>query len=154
MIRDRECRWGLALVLAVGCGALGCGPSHPETAPVSGRVTVGGEPVAQGRIAFYPEQGRMAQGTLDADGRYTLTTFEPNDGAMLGPHRVVITATHVSGPQPPQTLAEELAGGGGTASGRLQWLAPEVYSQRETTPLTAAVEAGENEINFDLPAGN
>ena len=56
---------------AVLCTVLaGCGPGFPETADVSGRVTLGGKPVPQGRISFWPEQGRPAMGEIGPDGTY------------------------------------------------------------------------------------
>jgi hypothetical protein len=33
----------------------------------------------------------MATGTTDADGNYTLTTYERGDGAMMGTHTVTVT---------------------------------------------------------------
>jgi hypothetical protein len=131
-------------------------------APVSGRVTYDGKSVSQGRIMFYPASGRMAVGQLGPDGRYTLTTLKPGDGALLGSHRVAIEATRV-GPgtyQAPKSLEEELEwsrkgapGGKILVAGKVEWLVPQKYSRAETSGLTTTVGSGPNEINFDLPAG-
>lgn len=115
---------------------VGCGQNLPSTAPVSGRVTYQGKPVVKGNIMFRPEHGRAAGGVIGPDGRYTLTTFDPGDGATLGPHRVTIDAWQASGDQI-------------TAS--IHWLVPEKYSRPATSPLTADVKEGENTIDFDLP---
>jgi hypothetical protein len=149
-------RW---LILAA-CALLGgCGGA--TTAPVSGRVTYNGKPVTAGRIMFYPESGRAAVGQLGPDGRYTLTTLQPGDGALLGSHRVAIEATRV-GPgsyQAPRSLEEEVElsrkgapGGKVLVAGKVEWLVPEKYARPETSGLTATVRSGPNEINFDLPA--
>ena len=134
----------------------GCGPDRPETAPVSGRITLGGQPVATGRIIFYPEQGRSAIGAIGPEGVYTLTTFEPGDGALLGEHQVTIQATKVTGPAMPSSFEEELRqGGSGRAASvpaAVQWIVPQEYSRRESSPLRAEVARGQNTVNFDLPS--
>ena len=48
-----------------GVGVLvsaGCGRNPLNTAAVSGHVTYYGKPVTEGRITFYPEEGRAATG--------------------------------------------------------------------------------------------
>lgn len=90
-----------SLIFLGGAVLVGCGSNRPSLAPVSGRVTIDGQPVKVGRVMFYPTQGRPASGPIQPDGSYELTTFEANDGAMLGSHRVTIQATELIGPPPP-----------------------------------------------------
>jgi hypothetical protein len=128
---------------------------------VKGRVTYAGKLVTEGRVTFYPEAGRMALGTIAADGTYTLTTFKPGDGALIGPHKVAIHATRV-GPGSlvaPRSVEEEAQAsrrGGGKVleAGKVEWLVPEKYSDHATSGLTAQVKPGSNSIDFDLPAGH
>lgn len=81
---------GLAL-LAAGCG-------RTSVAPVSGRVTLDGKPLAGATIIFQPESEEMnpgpgSHGTTDAAGQYTLhLTTGDVKGAVVGRHRVSITA--------------------------------------------------------------
>lgn len=87
----------LLLALAGGCGGGGA------VAPVSGRVTLGGQPLADAVVTFQPirEQDAAAQvvggsvGRTDASGRYELRLVAPDKpGAAVGKHRVSIsTAT-------------------------------------------------------------
>jgi hypothetical protein len=147
---------GRLVLLVAACALLaGCGSGRPVTAPVRGTVTFHGQPVTTGRIVFYPAEGRPAMGDVGPDGTYELRTFEPGDGAILGPHVVTITATRTTGPPMPSSFEEELAGGGAAAppgaDSAVEWLVPEKYSQRSTTPLTAEVESGNNRIDFELP---
>lgn len=133
----------------------GCGPSYPETAPVTGKVTLDGQPLSTGKIVFYPKEGRPAMGQIEPDGTYTLTTFEEGDGALPGEHKVTIKATEVVGGQMPKSFEEEVAlgtkGGPTMSPGELKWLAPSKYAQRETSPLAATVTLeGENQIDFEL----
>jgi hypothetical protein len=82
---------GIGLVLVTGCGA-------PTMAPVQGRVTFKGRPVADANVTFSPvarfdgdrEPGKSATGFTTADGRFVLSTYKPNDGALIGKHRVVV----------------------------------------------------------------
>jgi hypothetical protein len=85
------------LALAGGCGGGGA------VAPVSGRVTLGGQPLADAVVTFQPirEQESTAEevsgsvGRTDASGRYELRLVAPDKpGAAVGKHRVSIsTAT-------------------------------------------------------------
>jgi hypothetical protein len=132
---------GVSLVLSVFTLAMlaGCEPSRPETSEVSGRITFEGKPVPQGRILFWPSQGRPAMAEIQPDGTYELTTFSDSDGAMIGKHRVTIKATRVHFPT------------GNKMKSVVQWLVPQRYENFDKSPLTAEVSAGKNTINFDLP---
>lgn len=146
------------VVLAVGLSVFfsGCGDGRPEVAPVSGKVTMNGQPVPMGTIQFWPEKGRPARGTINKDGTYTLTTFEQGDGAVLGKHTVTIEAVATADNAPkPKSIEEEIAiysnpntpDIGGTRS---QTLIPPGYADPKQTPLTAEVKRGENNIDFPL----
>ncbi len=127
------------------------GPAR--TAPISGRVTYRGQPVVSGQIVFYPEPfgtGRQAIGAIGPDGRYTLTTFDTGDGAVLGRHRVTIKSLRVSaGPPSAEEAAEQMRQGRDLG---VEWLVPKKYSRPNTTPLMAEVKRGKNTIDFDLPS--
>jgi hypothetical protein len=85
-----------AAVVAAGCGF----SSKPyATAPVSGRITLDGKPLAGARVIFFPIHdpqagalsGPEAYGITDAGGRYTLTTAFGDPGATVGPTRVTVS---------------------------------------------------------------
>ena len=149
-------RIGFALGILVAAGLMtssGCGPKRPPTATVGGRVTYLGKPVPEGRIMFYPDDGRRpAMGVINSDGSYRLTTFDSKDGALLGRHRVTIKAVRVVGGMP----VNELGGQPGNLSPSaaqlptLEWIVPEKYSRPDSSPLKAEVKPGENTINFDI----
>lgn len=76
-------------LLFVGCS----GSNRPTVVPVSGKITFQGEPVEGAQIAFHPTaEGavRSAVGETDANGEFTLTTFDTGDGATPGEHVVTI----------------------------------------------------------------
>jgi hypothetical protein len=82
---------GVFVVLALGCG----GTKH---APVSGKVTLNGQPLANVFVSFQPiakegstEAGPGSSGTTDAQGRFTLKMATGENGAVVGKHRVIIS---------------------------------------------------------------
>jgi hypothetical protein len=89
-------RVGVLLLLAVALA--GCGDGRPKRVPVSGRVLIDGQPLKAGMIRVLPADDRAALGAIGPDGRFTLTTFEPNDGCVLGKHRVTVSGNENRGP--------------------------------------------------------
>lgn len=130
------------LAIATIALPLGCGSSGPEMASVTGKVTYNGQPVPLGTVSFQstdPKGGRNASGAIQPDGTYTLQTEEPGDGAQVGDYRVGIVAREdpvldyiPKKPVPPKRLV------------------PEKYENPQNSNLTAKVESGSNEINFEL----
>jgi hypothetical protein len=95
----RTKHWSLVGVLAAALA--GCGDDPFEIAPVSGKVTLNGEPLADARISFQPISGGSDVGpgsaaTTDAQGHYTLTTHDGQRGATVGGHRVRISTLKMS----------------------------------------------------------
>lgn len=126
---------------ALGLFLCGCGKdeSLPETYPVTGVVLFDGQPLSESTVAFYPEgEGNPATGWTDAEGRFALTTYELEDGAVAGRHTVIV---HHS----PSGAEPGMPGRGSGSS------VPSKYENRKTTPLTAEVEPKEmNEISLEL----
>jgi len=95
---------GLALTLAVA----GCSRDADFTAavPAAGTVTFKGKPLESGNLQFIPDKGRSAAGAIK-DGKFVLTTYEDNDGAIAGKHTVTVTAykeVKVKGETEPQQV--------------------------------------------------
>jgi hypothetical protein len=86
MTGERWMALGIASAFLVGCG------SQPQTFPVHGRVVFeDGTPVRFGSIETLSVDQRVnARGTIGPDGTFSLTTYENNDGAVPGEHRVAI----------------------------------------------------------------
>ena len=85
-----SCFVALSFLALVGCGG---GPDDAvELAPVSGIVTVKGQPKADLNVTFYPESGgRPATGITGPDGKFTLSTYNTGDGAPVGTNKAAIT---------------------------------------------------------------
>ena len=96
----------VSVVACLAClVTVGCRNQDYDVAPVAGRVTLDGKPLADAHVIFQPiassdknaEPGPGSYGSTDADGRYTLETIEPvESGAVVGNHRVTITTAHHS----------------------------------------------------------
>ncbi|MEW4563123.1 hypothetical protein AB1K70_11390 [Bremerella sp. JC770] len=85
-------------VLGALVGICGCGSQDFSTAEVTGVVTCEGQTISNASILFTPIPkssrtlaGRPATGRVGDDGSFVLTTYEKNDGAVLGKHRVTVT---------------------------------------------------------------
>jgi hypothetical protein len=83
-------------VLITLCALVGCSDRRYETVPVSGRVTLDGEPLADVGLLFVPlarktDEPNVGPGSLgrtDATGRYHLQTARGETGAVPTEHVV------------------------------------------------------------------
>lgn len=119
----------------------GCGGESVEVAPVSGRVTLNGQPVANHFVGFQPVSGAASgaigsSGVTDSEGRFTLKTVDgKHEGAVVGKHQVIIAPK------------EEGSSGEGPGTGAVSPLPPEASDWS----LTFDVIAGkENTANFEF----
>jgi len=95
---ERVKMFGRLVLASIGLVAVaGCGGERFPVAPVSGKVTLDGEPLAGARIGFEPRRqgespnaGPGSYGKTDAQGRYELTTLDGRSGAVVGTHDVWI----------------------------------------------------------------
>ncbi len=115
-------------MLAAVCAGCGDG-DRPDLAPVHGRVTLDGQPLASARLEFQPTgPWRTSMGLTDAAGNYELIYIRDERGAAVGTHRVRITTV-------------------GRAEGEAE-IVPAKYN--EQTELQREVARGENAIDFKL----
>lgn len=153
-----DCRRSLigCWVGLLGCtavvGAIGCDSSAPSrnpgktVHPVTVSVTYNGSPVEGARVSFSStteQQG--ASGTTNAEGIAKITTFDPEDGAIAGEHRVKVTKDEIevlqeADPNDPTSQAKI----------RTNHHLPQKYGNVRTSGLTANIAEGENEFTFEL----
>ena len=128
--------FSLVAVIPAGCSR----KAGLETAPVSGKVTYRGKAVPTGTVMFVPDEGPAATGEIGSDGAYKLTTYTTGDGAVIGKHKVTITALQGMGDALPEQRTPTPPP-----------LVPAKYLSQETSGLVAEVKSGaNNEVNFDL----
>ena len=91
-----------SLLLVIGSlTVMGCGGDGlPKRVPVSGTVTHQGKPVIGATVSFHGQGApRVASGVTDDSGKFTLTTYNPNDGAIPGSHTVTVVKLDKSSAQ-------------------------------------------------------
>jgi len=137
---------------AILLGTTGCFSGSSDMGQVSGVVTLGGEPLEGARVSFYPSGGRGSLGVTDETGRYELTYLRNEKGAVVGKHQVTISTFVQDEIDYRGDTAGESGDGGNhekVTKGHPETL-PEKYCDLKKTELTAMVEAGANELNFEL----
>jgi len=81
----------------LGLTAGGCGGSGAKLIPVSGKVTVGTQPLDMGSVSYKPDAAKgntgkaEPSGIIDGSGTYTLMT-EGKKGAPAGWYKVTVVA--------------------------------------------------------------
>lgn len=133
---------GIALLVAAGC------ESKVKYAPVSGRVTLDGKPLAGAYVYFQPvapEGSNTAAapgsaGHTDTNGEYTLKGTDGQDGAWVGKHKVMIEA-HTADPE------SDLRPGRGGPPQKNK--VPPKYN-RDSNEFFDVPADGTNGANFDL----
>lgn len=76
----------------------GCGPPAAKLVPAEGTLTIAGKPAGDIALQFLPEdlEGERRPTSFavtDAEGRFRLTTYEGQEGAVEGIHTVLIVDT-------------------------------------------------------------
>jgi len=158
------------MALLAGCSDDGIGKRYS----VTGTVNHAGKPVASGKITFKPADDK-AKGSRGAygdikDGKYSLTTSDPNDGALVGKYQVSITDLQVDMNAlkdetaefakkkkldiPPgmvdPVMAAKAAKAAAKAADKNKGGIPSKYANPASSGLNAEVKAQSNTFDFDL----
>lgn len=132
--RLRSLCCGLALLLLGG--VTGCGDDRPAMVPVSGIVTIDGEPMTYGFIRMVREEGgRAATGTIGPDGKFEMLTYEKGDGVVPGTYGIEIAVS--------EPLSDT----------KTKWHAPKEYASRKTSGLRETIDKGTNNLEIRLTWG-
>jgi hypothetical protein len=130
----------------------GCGDSGPKTYPVTGKISIGGNPPSGVSVTFHPvtEGNEAASGQVNDQGNYTLYTgIDGKQGAMPGRYKVVLT--QVAG-----ASAATYEQGGGAARGGIPGTPPRTFpddwGSAQTSPKEVEVKTETNQIDIEVPA--
>ena len=137
LTRYRNC-----LLVGLVFAFLGCGGGS-ETVPVTGTVTYKGKPIGNINVMFVPadKTGSIAQGTSDGNGKFSLQTLDPNDGAKPGDYKVAFKYISEIVPDMPG-----FAGGVQPEKSPL----PLKYEDENKSGHSATVKSSDNDFTFDL----
>jgi hypothetical protein len=122
----------LSIILAVTLIVRGTCNRRPTVVPVSGQVLIDGQPLTSGFVRVIPHGARSAVGEINSEGRFKLTTFDNQDGCVLGKHPVEIISRDVLSPT------------------KIRWLTPKKYSQTATSELTITVDGPTDSLRIEL----
>ena len=131
-----------ALLVAIGAlfiAAGGC-QKGPVKAEVHGKITFKSQPVKEGTVTFLnTKEGGAAEAQINSDGTYAV-----EGGAVVGDYGKVEI-------KPLMEMKD--TDPGKTPPSKVEKAAPDIpakYRQQGTTPLSASVKPGKNEINFNM----
>ncbi|MAT73338.1 MAG: hypothetical protein CMJ58_27960 [Planctomycetaceae bacterium] len=126
-------RLALSICLLVAIvAASGCSDGLPHRVPVSGVVKIDGKPLDRGSIMIVPADDRPAGGSIGPDGRFTLTSYELNDGVVTGTHQVAVQSNiHID-------------------ERTTKWLTPKKYGDPKTSGLTVTIEEPTDDLVIEL----
>ena len=140
------------LSLFAGCGS----GDRVEVYPTKGVVLFNGEPMmGGGAISFVPldnQLGKAAGGMIDKEGRFTMSTYDPDDGSMAGKFRVIVMQSTV---EEIETVGDtDVEGAEDTSEAFTVPVAkriPFTYADTANSPLMTEVKAdGPNELTLEL----
>jgi hypothetical protein len=109
----------------------GCDDGRPTRVPIAGSVLVDGKPLTVGDVKFVPQGARPSSGKIDASGRFRLTCYDGGDGAVLGKHRVQVSASEIKGDE-------------------VRWHAPIKYANFRTSDMTFEVSEATESLVIEL----
>lgn len=141
-------RLGVFALTGVVFALAGCDSKPYDLAPVSGVVTLDGDPIPGTVVNFQPvsrdgnSPGPGSTGRCDAAGRFVLETIREEQGAVVGTHKVRIYSF-----SPESPVAQD------TDEGLPEEKFPERYNYRSELAFT--VEPGGTEsADFELTTEN
>lgn len=125
-------------LVAVAAILVGCGESK---VPVSGAITLSGEPLGDVRVIFQGSEGKFGFANVDSSGQFQVTSEKPGDGIPAGSYQIGVTPISPASEQP---------------SGQEDYSAPppakfsEKYFNPDTSGLNVQVEPGMGPITLEL----
>jgi len=133
MISDGAAHRAYCWAAFVTVGILsGCGDGRPSRVPVAGQVLIDGKPLTYGYVKFVKLGSRPAGGYVDDQGRFKLSCYTRDDGAIPGVYQVEVNAGEsISGTQ-------------------RKWHAPKKYANYEVSGLTQEITEPTDSVVINL----
>lgn len=83
-------------------------------------------------VQFAPVGARPSQGRVNAEGRFSLSAYEPGDGVTLGKHKVMVDASEM--------LGEDSR----------KWHAPKRYASTKTSGMEVQIDGPRDDVKIEL----
>jgi hypothetical protein len=146
----------LAALLLAAAFASGCQSGRLPTAPVAGKITFDGKPLANAELWLVPKSEAVKNAAIairpyaktSADGTFTVTSYYVDDGAPLGEYAVMVVPPG-SRAAPEEDRANDLPAEKKQRSPRPVPF-PLKYQDPTTSGLTVTVTDGPNQLALDL----
>jgi hypothetical protein len=142
---------------AIAAACCGCGggsdrfkDDRPPVVPAEGTVTYQGQPLDGATVVFVPSNpdGHAGAAVSDATGRFAISTFPPDPGAVSGNYTVTVTKMNPAAANAP---LPENAHDTDLVAIPPQTLIPARYSDATQSGLTAQVPPeGRTDFKFEL----
>jgi hypothetical protein len=150
--KGKEMGFVRAFALFGGCVCLlisGC--SQVEVYPVTGTITMNGQPLQSVHVFFFPDSqaGMDSRATTDEEGKFELQTMDlKHKGAIPGVHVVALRDVHYMreykmNPDTGEAIQVDIG-----ETSRISW----EYSTHVNSPLRFTVEPGKDN-RFDIKIG-
>src|SRR5205823_3254619 len=128
----------ILFTMFVALSVTGCGSGRPPVAPVKGKVTLDGKPLAKGTITFEATGKRPATGKIIDGEIVEMTTYTTGDGAPVGSHKVAVWATEDAAANVAANPGEGKIGANYMTG---KSLIPAMYNDPNTSGLSAEVKS-------------
>jgi hypothetical protein len=132
----------LLFLAACLAGLAGCGsavdPDRLPVFPAQGQIAYQGKSLGGAFVVLHPQgvksaDGLRPRGHVAEDGKFSLSTYETNDGAPAGDYKVTVEY---------RSLIKKP--GGDVVAGPN--VLPKQYSRPETTPISVRIASGDNAL--------
>ena len=145
------------LVLLMVLSLAGCGDGRPAVVPISGTVTLNGDPVEGVTVMFVVEEvadgyARPSAGKTDAQGKFTISTYGNEDGMPVGKYKVGFIKKELLSKAPENEYSENPEAS--LKSIKYKWHTPRNVADPNESGITAEVtKNGLEPATFALEGG-
>jgi hypothetical protein len=140
---------GSVVVVTAFAGCSGAGGQLADLVAVTGTVTLDGQPLSYGTVAFVPvdqTSGQVATGDIK-EGKFTMVTSASSPGVVYGDYKVRIVSVEQ---QAAGSVAADFTPDPNAPPKEPKSLIPKKYGDINESGLEVSVQTGMEPIQFEL----